>query len=310
MKERSLKKKIILGTAQLGMNYGLCKNNLYKSRKNIIQILNYARNKKIQYLDTARAYGLSEINIGQFHSKNNRVKQFKIVTKLSNLSKISKKNLKREVFKSVVSSLFFLRKSKIDILLIHNYKDLSKHKTDLIKYLNQLQNTGLVEEVGVSVYKPEEAIKCLNINIIKHIQIPFNLLDQRWLKKNFKKKLKFRPDVKIHARSIFLQGLLLNKKKYWPIWFRNRNKAVQNMELIIKKLRKINKIDLCLSYVKSFEWINFIVVGINSLKQLQKVNEMNNKKTLNPNQRSFVISKMKEIANNRILLPYKWKHNI
>ena len=39
MKESSLKKKIILGTAQLGMNYGLCKNNLYKSDKNIIQIL-------------------------------------------------------------------------------------------------------------------------------------------------------------------------------------------------------------------------------------------------------------------------------
>ena len=75
-------------------------------------------------------------------------------------------------------------------------------------------------------------------------------------------------------------------------------------------------------YKKSLNWFplehgnflsnkhDFIVVGINSLKQLQKVNEMNNKKTLNPNQRSFVISKMKEIANNRILLPYKWKHNI
>ena len=126
MKESSLKKKIILGTAQLGMNYGLCKNNLYKSDKNIIQILNYARNKRIQYLDTARAYGLSEANIGQYHCKNNKTKGFKIVTKLSNLSKISKKNLKREVFKCVISSLFFLRKPKIDILLIHNFRDLIK----------------------------------------------------------------------------------------------------------------------------------------------------------------------------------------
>ena len=82
------------------------------------------------------------------------------------------------------------------------------------------------------------------------------------------------------------------------------------MELVTKKLGKANKIDLCLSYVKSFDWINFIVVGINSLKQLKKINEMNNKKGLNSNQRSFVVSKMKEIANNRILLPYKWEHNI
>ena len=310
MREISIKKKIILGTAQLGMNYGFCKNNLYKSHKNISQILNYANNKKIHYLDTARAYGLSEINIGQFNSKNTQAKKFKIVTKLSNLSKISKKNLKREIFKSVASSLFSLRKPNIDILLIHNYRDLSKHKTDLIKYLNQLQNSGLVKEVGISVYKPKEAVKCLKINLIKHIQIPFNLLDQRWLEKTFKKNLEFRPDVKIHARSIFLQGLLLNKKKYWPKWFRNRDKATQTVNLITKKLKKTNKVDLCLSYVKSFEWINFIVIGINSLEQLKKINKMNSKKKLNFNQRSFVVSKMKDIANNRILLPYKWKHNI
>ena len=61
---------------------------------------------------------------------------------------------------------------------------------------------------------------------------------------------------------------------------------------------------------KSFEWINFIVIGINSLEQLKKINKMNSKKKLNFNQRSFVVSKMKDIANNRILLPYKWKHNI
>ena len=169
---------------------------------------------------------------------------------------------------------------------------------------------GLINEIGVSVYSPREAERCMNIKFVKHIQIPFNLLDQRWLKESFKKKLKFRPDIKIHARSIFLQGLLLNKQKNWPKWFKNKNKAVQNIELISRKFKKKNKADLCLSYVKSFNWIDFIIIGINSLKQFKNIIRMNRNKSLNLKQRSFVISEMRKIANNRILLPYKWDHKI
>ena len=310
MKGKNLKEKIILGTVQLGMNYGFCQNNLYKSKKNIFKILNYAKNNKIKYLDTAEVYGRAEKNIGEFHSSHKINEQFKIVTKLNNLSKIKKKNLNMKVFDSIRNSLFYLKKTRIDILLIHNYKDLIKHKVSLIKYLKKLQIIGLINEIGVSVYSPREAERCMNIKFVKHIQIPFNLLDQRWLKESFRKKLKFRPDIKIHARSIFLQGLLLNKQKNWPKWFKNKNKAVQNIDLISRKFKKKNKADLCLSYVKSFNWIDFIIIGINSLKQLKNIIHMNRNKSLNLKQRSFVISEMRKIANNRILLPYKWDHKI
>lgn len=303
----SLDKKLTLGTVQFGMNYGLSKNNLYKSKKKITKILSYAKRRRIEYLDTATAYGLSETNIGNFHKNKN--KEFKIITKLKNLSKVKKKNLENEIFASVTESLTLLQKSKIDILLVHHYKDLIIHGKKMIKCLNKIRNIGLVNEIGVSVYSPKEAIRCFKIKIIKHIQIPFNLLDQRWLKHRFNKELKTRPDVKIHARSIFLQGLLLNKKYYWPKWFKNKDKVIKNIDFLIKKLKKSDKIDLCLSYVKSFNWINFIVVGINNIEQLKKVLLMYNKKSLNSYQRSFVVSKMRNIASNRILLPYKWKEN-
>ena len=307
MRTTTSNKKIILGTVQLGMNYGLSKNNLYKSKTNIIKILSYARNRNIEYLDTARAYGSSETNIGYYHS--NKKDKFKIITKLKNLSGIKKKYLEKEIFENVAKSRFFLQKSKIDILLIHNYKDLIFHKKEIIKYLKKLKKIGLINEIGVSVYTPEEAIKCLKIKMIKHIQIPFNIIDQRWFKKSFKKKLSIRPDVKIHARSIFLQGLLLNKKNYWPKWFKNKNKVIKNIEFLIKKLDKSDKVDLCLSYVKSFDWINYIVIGINNIKQLKRVLAMHNNKKLSSYQRAFVVSKMRKIASNRSLLPYRWKEN-
>ena len=123
----------------------------------------------------------------------------------------------------------------------------------MIKCLNKLRNIGLVNEIGVSVYSPKEAIRCFKIKIIKHIQIPFNLLDQRWLKHRFNKELKTRPDVKIHARSIFLQGLLLNKKYYWPKWFKNKDKVIKNIDFLIKKLKKIRQNRFMLIICKIFQ---------------------------------------------------------
>ena len=111
-------------------------------------------------------------------------------------------------------------------MLIHDFRDLKKHGYNLINELNKLRNEGLVNELGVSVYSPKEALFCLNFKKIKHLNIPFNLIDQRWFKGNFEKKLILRPDVKIHARSIFLRGMLLNKAKHWPNWFKNRNRVV------------------------------------------------------------------------------------
>ena len=78
--------------------------------------------------------------------------------------------------------------------------------------MSEIKKINLFNELGVSVYSPKEALICLKNKNIKHIQIPFNIIDQRWLKKNFLKQLKSRPDVKIHARSVFLRGVILNRK--------------------------------------------------------------------------------------------------
>ena len=65
--------------------------------------------------------------------------------------------------------------------------------------------------------------------------------------------------------------MLLNKAKHWPNWFKNRNRVVMYIEELIKKLGRKSKVDLCLSYVKSFDWIDFIIVGVDSLNHLKEV---------------------------------------
>ena len=52
----NLNKKIIMGGAQFGMNYGIANKNGEISFKNLNKILNYAIKRKVHIIDTATSY--------------------------------------------------------------------------------------------------------------------------------------------------------------------------------------------------------------------------------------------------------------
>ena len=59
------KNKIILGTAQFGMNYGINNSMGVPEDKDVSSILDYAHKNGINTLDTAIAYGNSEERLGK-----------------------------------------------------------------------------------------------------------------------------------------------------------------------------------------------------------------------------------------------------
>ena len=73
------------------------------------------------------------------------------------------------------------------------------------------------------------------------------------------------------------------------------------------KVKKKKKIDLCISFVKSFNWVNYLVIGIDNLKQLKEIVKSVSQEKLNFKESSLVIDLMKKVANEKkILLPYLW----
>ena len=102
--------------------------------------------------------------------------------------------------------------------------------------------------------------------------------------------------------------MLLNKAKHWPNWFKNRNRVVMYIEELIKKLGRKSKVDLCLSYVKSFDWIDFIIVGVDSLNHLKEIIKMNKNKKLKFKEVQLIENCFKDVAINskKILKPYLW----
>jgi aryl-alcohol dehydrogenase-like predicted oxidoreductase len=102
--------KIILGTVQFGLNYGINNKSGKISEKEAEKIFDYAYKNRIDTLDTANAYGNSETVIGKYLkiSKN----CFKIVTKL---------NQKNNLDKQIQNTLLKLKAEKIYGFLIHNF---------------------------------------------------------------------------------------------------------------------------------------------------------------------------------------------
>ena len=104
-----------------------------------------------------------------------------------------------------------LKVKKLYGLLVHDTSDILKNNKELLNIILKSKKIGLVSKVGISVYDVNEVNQVLKFWKPDIIQLPINIFDQRFLKKNLLKKLK-RKKIEIHARSCFLQGLLLEPK--------------------------------------------------------------------------------------------------
>jgi aryl-alcohol dehydrogenase-like predicted oxidoreductase len=263
--------KLVIGSAQLGMRYGLF-NNKKISFKEFKKIEKLVLKSKINFIDTATSYGDSEKIIG-----NSKLKNLHIITKI----KIPNKkniNIKNWLLKEISKSLSKLKIKKIYGVLIHNYKDLlGKHGKNYLFSLQELKKKKIIKKIGISIYEPQEIKKIWNFWKPDIIQVPFNIIDNRILSSgwvNILKKFK----VKIYARSIFLQGLLVNQDNSFKI---NKDyKILLNKYMNWCYKNNISLIHGCLHFVKQFKKIDYLVVGFNNYNQLKEIIDVFKKKQI------------------------------
>jgi len=254
--------KLVLGSAQFGMNYGILKNkkiNLKELRK----IKNLSFKSKIRFIDTASNYGSSEDIIAK-----SKLNSLNIITKI-NLPKNRNFNIKNWVEKKVGESLKKLKIKKVYAVLIHNYKDLLGNKgRNYLSFLKQLKKKKVISKLGISIYSHEEIKKIWKFWKPDVIQVPLNVIDNRILDSGWLETLK-RFKIKIFARSIFLQGLLLNS--YNNLKFSKKNKLVFDRFNNWCRINNISNIKACLHFVKQYKKIDYLIVGFNNYKHLKEI---------------------------------------
>ena len=257
------KSKIVIGTAQLGSDYGVANRTGKMDRFNIKKIINTAQKNGMNFIETAQSYGESEKILGSLNKKN-----LKIVTKLP--IENPKKNIKNWVFFSVKKSIKNLRIKKLHGILIHNPKQLSG-KTGKIIYrsLIEMKKKRLIDKIGVAVYSVNEIENLLKKFDFDIVSIPFNIFDRRLVASKLLYKLK-KLNIQIFARSIFLQGLLLMRIKQRPKYFNKWAKIFSSWDKFSKQSRR-TRLENCLGYVLNYPEIDKIILGFDNYSHFQKL---------------------------------------
>ncbi len=282
--------KLIIGTAQFGMKYGVAGNGNFNQEK-VNNFLNLAITNNINIIDTAPGYGNAHLKIGKSGIKN-----LNIITKLPKLN--LKSNIYKEIKSNVNNYIETLNCKKLYCLLLHNASDiLSSYGRDIYLALSMLKEEGLIEKFGVSTYELGELNSIVDNFEIDVVQHPVNILDRRLENSGILKKLN-NNGIEVHCRSVFLQGLLLLNlenigSKFYPF-----KKDLLKINDFSNKTNKTIQ-EICLSYVLNIKTISKIIVGIDNEKQLKEIIKIfNTMEVVN-------IPEFK-ISNERILDPRKW----
>ena len=171
----------------------------------------------------------------------------------------------------------------------------------LWEYLIRQKEKGIINKIGVSLYNPLEIDELEKVNIFPNIvQVPYSLLDRK-----FESKLPIlkKKSIEVHVRSVFLQGLYFKPlddlpTKLFPL------RSQLNEILKLSKEFKVSIHELSLKFVLNNEFIDKVVIGIDSIDQLKENLKILRSSAL-PND---LINKIKDIkvTDVSLLNPANW----
>lgn len=260
--------KLGLGTVQWGMSYGIANSIGQPTAEEVGSMLRLATQRGVTMLDTASAYGGAEGVLGS-HSAS--IHGLRIVTKTLPLKSegICGQDVAR-VVEAFEDSLRLLQCEQVYGLLVHHGDNLLVAEGErLWSALEELKSRGLVTKIGVSVYEPRQLSRILERYPIDLVQLPFNLYDQRFLREGLLNRLKSR-GVEVHARSAFLQGLLLMQPDRLPGGFDSIRAHHFRLyrELDAVGLTPLEgSLRFCLSQLQ----VDQVIVGCESVAQLDEI---------------------------------------
>ncbi len=263
-------KDLGIGTVQFGIPYGITNSEGKTPLDEAGRILRYAQEKKVTTLDTAANYGNGEEVLGSLLPTHG---PFRIVTKSANIPYIKSVQSAYDFLRgSIGASLTKLGLKKIYGFLLHETEAfLSSQGEFLFEALKKIQAEGLVEKVGASVYHPHQAEAMLERFQFDLIQLPTNVIDQRFLACGVLDRLKAR-NVEIHVRSIFLQGVLLSPLEKLPSFLSPLHPTLLRFHSFLNK-NKISSLEASIDFIKKVTAIDVVLVGVNSLPQFINIAE-------------------------------------
>lgn len=272
--------KIGIGTANFTQKYGILSQD---NGIDVDSILRLAIDHEINTFDTAFAYGDF---LGLVGDKLN----LKIITKFSILDN----------YDAILQKMKYAQE-QYDFdgyygLLMHDPQNLEAvEKVELLSLFDKLRKNGLVKKIGISVYDMNDLENFRNIIEPDLIQIPLNPLNQTFVNDKFIEYV-VQQGVEVHARSLFLQGVLLSDKlpeslnDLEPLWC-----------LYMEETKSfVSRLEALLSWAFSHQWVGKWIFGVSGTQDLIEIIESKTQEI------SQSFSSLKEMAHP-MTDPRNWK---
>ena len=258
--------RISLGTANLTKSYGVM--NLQAMPLGEIKKIDLLMTKfEITKIDTALAYSVPLTEYSEYEADFIRNRD---VTTRSAIKNIKSHASESEIIDAFQSNLNRKNLTKYKNVLVHDFSDLQGQKSSLtLKVLDKLKSFDLTERVGFSAYNSAEIDYALHLFRPDVIQVPLNIFDQRLINSGHINMIK-NMGIRVQARSIFLQGLLLSESETLPAGFEFASNYFKRWWKFIES-NSLNSLELCLSFISSLTEIDDYIIGVNDAVQLEQI---------------------------------------
>lgn len=257
--------RISLGTARIGNDYGIAVSD-QMGVPDPRGALERAYELGIRRLDTAGAYGASELVIGETTSG----REWCITTKVvSTSSRLGGQGLTDGVGvrRELEASLTRLRQNSVDTVLLHNPELLDSAAGKLLyRELLACRDEGLCTKIGLAAYIEPDVVEACRGYRFDVVQLPYNLVDRRLVDQGILSELS-ELGVEVRARSVFLQGLLLMGQARQTARFPESALLWEALAEWSRNVR-ITMHEACLRFALSQKQIAEIVVGVDSAYQV------------------------------------------
>ena len=259
-----------LGTVQFGQEYGVSNRNGHPVEREIASVLTRATGAGIGYIDTAPAYGDAEALLGRHLPSGHGLR---IVTKTPPIADATiEARHGRLVLDSVAASLERLRAASVYGLLVHHAGDLAKPGWQhVVEALAEVRERGWAGRIGASFYNSDQLALVETRFPPQLVQLPLNVLDRRLVASGVLARLKAK-GTEIHARSVFLQGLLLMKPNELPDFFLPIRENLAALQRVWSEQHR-SAIAGCLAFAIQQPDIDAVIVGVNSRAELDEIVE-------------------------------------
>lgn len=262
---------MILGTVELGLDYGINNTCGKPTGKQAFDLLDAAWDNGIRELDTAAAYGDSEKIIGNYRKETGHA--FFIDTKLPvSVDPARYENCLEEACER-------LRVSSLHLLYLHSFTQCKDER--ILDFLKEQKRIGKIGHIGISIYEPDEMKYIVEqLPFVDTIQFPYNVLDNhRWKGDGLLKQAKDR-GKRLYVRSVFLQGLVFKSASDPFVLSINAGQYLEALGRLAKE-NGLSIAELAFQYVSSTPEINEMIIGCQSRNDVMaNVAMINSPKTL------------------------------